>query len=505
MKAVDLFAGAGGFSLGLMRAGFDVVLANEFSVDPEWTYRSNLLPHTIEGFPAAPTERTRASIRKYRSEAREALMERRGGKYLQSGDHMRGGDIREALSTSWLRTWKRGHQEIDLLVGGPPCQGFSSAGKRDSTDERNSLVKEMLRVALVIRPKVVVIENVPGMLTRHSDVLEYIVKTLARKRPRGASYRCAVHLLKGQDFGVPQTRRRLLVVGVRTDLARHIPTEALGHYVFPSACPAHLDTESPVIAGSAITSAIALGDLRSAPPRYDSRGSDRVGYAGSMEAHPYRLEMRTTKDDYLAGRVAQSLDEGLEHYANHERSIHSKTVAERMSRLREAAQGTGEGQRNRCSTGWLRAQYIREHPALGTKKVAQRVLLPALWPKLTVTSLPDDIVHYCEDRIPTVREMARLQTFPDWFRFEGVRTTGHTRRRAGVFVPQYTQVANAVPPRLSFAIACQVRDFLLEHTTGYNRLGDFHAEPWWEEHPSTTSDKLAQMNALAFSRPTARW
>ena len=80
---------------------------------------------------------------------------------------------------------------------------------------------------------------------------------------------------------------------------------------------------------------------------------------------------------------------------------------------------------------------------------------------LTVTSLPDDIVHQAEDRIPTVREFARLQTFPDWFEFKGVRTTGAERRRAGVYVPQYTQVANAVPPRLAHAVAARIRQFLL--------------------------------------------
>jgi hypothetical protein len=97
---------------------------------------------------------------------------------------------------------------------------------------------------------------------------------------------------------------------------------------------------------------------------------------------------------------------------------------------------------------------------LKTSKASQRVLLPDEWPKLTVTSLPDDIVHFSEDRIPTVREVARLQTFPDWFEFKGVRTTGAERRRAGIYVPHYTQVANAVPPRLAHAVASRVRWFL---------------------------------------------
>ena len=100
---------------------------------------------------------------------------------------------------------------------------------------------------------------------------------------------------------------------------------------------------------------------------------------------------------------------------------------------------------------------------------------------LTVTSLPDDIVHHAEDRIPTVREVARLQTFPDWFEFKGVRTTGAERRRAGVYVPQYTQVANAVPPRFAHAVAARIRQFLFladeDPACGFEPDGGFYTNP----------------------------
>jgi hypothetical protein len=129
--------------------------------------------------------------------------------------------------------------------------------------------------------------------------------------------------------------------------------------------------------------------------------------------------------------------------------------------LRLAASSSREAREHRCSSKWLREQFSEQFPELITKKASQRVLLPDQWPMLTVTSLPDDIVHYEEDRIPTVREVARLQTFPDWFEFMGVRTTGAERRRAGIYVPQYTQVANAVPPRLAHAVAARIRQFLI--------------------------------------------
>src|SRR5690606_18279537 len=121
----------------------------------------------------------------------------------------------------------------------------------------------------------------------------------------------------------------------------------------------------------------------------------------------------------------------------------------RLRLLRKAAASSRKARQHRCRSAWLRRQFSEQFPELVTKKTSQRVLLADEWPMLTVTSLPDDIVHHAEDRIPTVREVARLQTFPDWFEFKGVRTTGAERRRAGVYVPQYTQVANAVPPRFA--------------------------------------------------------
>ena len=143
MRAVDLFAGAGGFSLGLARAGFEVVLANEYSTEPEWTYRANLLADTLEGqFAAPPDDPTTACRKEYRNKIRARLRAEREGILDDFWRHMRGGDIRVALPTRWLQRWKKKHGEVDVLVAGPPCQGFSSAGKGDPEDERNLLVGE---------------------------------------------------------------------------------------------------------------------------------------------------------------------------------------------------------------------------------------------------------------------------------------------------------------------------------------------------------------------------
>lgn len=498
VKAVDLFAGAGGFSLGLLRAGFRLVLANEFSVDPEWTYRANLLPHTIQAdLPQLPTHPSPARLQEHRKKCRELLLCLRERDELTAGDHMRGGDIKRVLNNEWLRNWLKTNGEIDLVVGGPPCQGFSSAGKRDLADARNELVKQMLRVALQIAPKVIIIENVPGMLTRHSDVIQHIVTALSTGNRGRPGYRCALDLIEGQRFGVPQTRRRLLIIGVRRDLVDHILPEELGHSVFPSGCPRHRHSSALVESGDQLSSEVVMGDLN-APPYYTSDSCHRVGYS-SCPVHHFHMEVRTPRDIYLDGRTIEEAVNATPYCGNHERSRHSPRVEERMSRLHRAASSSEDGRRNRCSTGWLRSQYAHAFPELETRKVAQRVLISDLWPKLTVTSLPDDIVHYREARIPTVREMARLQTFPDWFTFHGVRTTGHTRRRAGVYVPQYTQVANAVPPRLGFAIASHIRSFI-EHIGASKALvTSGEQNNWWQRHPQRACDILQGLNLLAMS------
>ncbi len=455
--AIDLFAGAGGFSLGLRRAGFEVVLANEFSVDPEWTYRHNLLAGA--GLPDPGPRATGYALREERLKVREAIMDLRKHQ-VPAGTVMRGGDIAVALSDDKLNAWlaERRGAEVDVVVAGPPCQGFSSAGRQDDEDARNKLVFEAVRVVEKVRPKVVVIENVPGMLSRHSKLLEIVGERLGRG-PRG--YRLAIELVHGERLGVPQTRKRLVLIGVRRDLISDAAHARLRSLAFPAGCPkmsASTDESAgPHTAaqrGNEVTATAALGDLSANPPIYDSAATP-AGYSPGPVGDEFQLEMRTPRDLYLNGGLAGS--DLVGEYWNHESSVHNDTVSMRMRMLRETADRDEASRRQRCSSRWLRKHFATEYPTLDTKKSAQRVLLADHWPSLTVTSLPDDIVHFREDRIPTVREVARLQTFPDWFEFKGVRTTGFERRRAGIFVPQFTQVANAVPPRLAHAVAARIR------------------------------------------------
>ena len=491
LTAIDLFAGAGGLSLGLRRAGFEVVLANEYSVDAEWTYRHNILGETPEGLlPERPDDPSSRARKTNRAEARQQILKDRESLPQDFERHMRGGDIREALPDRWLRRWlKRRPAGVDLLVAGPPCQGFSCAGKACPDDERNSLVHEAIRVIRVVQPRIAILENVPGMLERHADLIHEIGAGLSRRDKNCPGYYVYAELVHGEPLGVPQTRKRLLLVGVRRDLVDPSARERLPQLLFPAACPHSRPTDSRLLgkavpAGSSLTTKEILGDLAGAPPPYGTGRSWTQLYrrSGGRGLSGFLREMRALQSQYLDGGIMGSADEAtLKEYFNHEASSHLPNVVRKLRLLRTAATSSQEARKRRCSSGWLRRQFSEQFPELVTKKQSQRVLVADEWPMLTVTSLPDDIVHHAEDRIPTVREVARLQTFPDWFEFKGVRTTGAERRRAGVYVPQYTQVANAVPPRFAHAVAARIRQFLLlveeDPACRFAPDGGFYATP----------------------------
>ena len=505
LTAIDLFAGAGGFSLGLRRAGFEVVLANEYSTDAEWTYRHNFLGHTPEGvLPGRPKHPSRSARTAQRAEARQRILQARESLSQDFDRHMRGGDIREALSDAWLRTWlRRSSIDVDLLVAGPPCQGFSCAGKACPDDDRNLLVHEAIRVISAVQPRIAIIENVPGMLERHSDLIGEIGQELSRCDKNRPGYHVSAELVHGEPLGVPQTRRRLLLVGIRRDIVDSTASERLPRLLFPVACPRSRPNDgrlqgSAVPVGSSLTANEILGDLACTPAPYGTGKSWTESYRrnGTCDSSGFLREMRAPRSQYLDGGVLGSANEGpLRRYFNHEASSHRPDVARKLQFLRRAAASSSEAREHRCSSGWLRRKFGEQFPRLVTKKRSQRVLVADEWPMLTVTSLPDDIVHHAEDRIPTVREVARLQTFPDWFEFKGVRTTGAERRRAGVYVPQYTQVANAVPPRFAHAVAARIRQFLLlvekDPACRFEPDGGFYATPNVKGTARSRLDQLA--------------
>lgn len=474
---IDLFSGAGGLTLGLRQAGFRPILAVEMSAMAAETYFRNFHAAS-EG---AWSEHFQLDL---------LAQTRRGLAVHPVGDlHSLMDEVQHLV----------GEDSLDLLAGGPPCQGFSTAGRRNPDDARNRLVWDFLGFVKALNPKVVLIENVTGIgmnfgAGESASTLVQVREALARTGRDG--YLTQVLDLNAKDFGIPQHRPRIMIVGLRRDLAsRFAPTVGsseldlvLASSIWSSSAvqldPPLLAPASEIRPGRAATVMEAIGDL------------GENGYRWPLERYPpefaFGRAMRAGDRRYGLTRVA-----GAEP-PNNERRSHGPAVRTRF-KLHLALAPFGM-RRNIFSLG-LQPKPVREivvdlrellhehavpqplrlpdgsplldddgldlginHAALctailaaTTRKHSQRPLRGDAFAP-TVMSLPDDFVHYAEPRTLTVREMARLQSFPDAFTFYGNPTTGADRRRRET--PQYTQVGNAVPPLLAAAVGRHLASIL---------------------------------------------
>lgn len=406
---IDLFAGCGGLSLGLEEAGFTPLLFSEINKDAAATYLAN---------------RNTAGYFQYAD-----ISELTNKKIAEHLEFWRDNDI----------------PEVDLVCGGPPCQGYSGIGHRrtfnlDKQDiPSNHLFKEMVRVIKAVRPRMFLFENVRGLMVSRwtpegnkGEIFEEVLKTLCSIK----GYQVRWQLVYAKDYGIPQNRPRLLIVGVRDDVASLPPAK-------------YDDAKNPVM--SAVNDGVLPEGVGKAPDLVEVFGdlvdSEYLGkkftarYPNGAKT-TFQKEMRTS----LEGKIYRKGDSVTEQ----EYSQHAEKIREKFQYMIDH---NGE---------------IPEH--MKTKKFAQRVL-PERWngggPNITATSLPEDYVHYCQPRALTVREWARLQTFPDHYIFKGPRTTGGRRRAGdpdkGIWdrdVPKYTQIGNAVPAKLAHQIGSRFIEIL---------------------------------------------
>ena len=355
IKAVDLFAGAGGLSEGLREAGFRIVLANEKQGDAVLTYRKNH-PDT----------------------------------------RMIEGDITEVGDSEVIPAIKG---DIDLIAAGPPCQGFSMAGRRNIDDRRNSLFKELVKIVREINPKFFLMENVKGILSMDGGSVIGAIENAFRSN----GYIVEKYVLNSVDFGVPQYRERVFIIG-RNDGITPIPPVALSSRI--------------------VTVGEAISDLD-----FLDVGESSTIYEKEPESNYQRtMREKTSKNDLR----------------NHDAPRHTKHVTERFSKFKEG-------------------QTMKDIPEEWRTKKRNVYRFDRNKPSWTLTTLPDDYIHYSRNRIPTVREYARIQSFPDHYVFYGKKSTGGLRRRTDV--PQYSQAGNAIPPLLAKAVGRCIREQLLSLTT----------------------------------------
>lgn len=392
---VDIFAGCGGLSLGLMQAGWKGLFAVEHDKFAFETLHANLIDgHATYRFnwpswlPIAPHSAT------------DLISQREL-------------ELRELAGS------------VDLLVGGPPCQGFSSAGKRNPNDPRNKLVEAYLKYVQILQPKLVLIENVRGFTSDFdgipgSDEKVNYSKWMLEKL--GENYAVATKLIDTSDFGVPQKRQRFFVVARRKDIEvdfcpfSKLMAERLGF------------VRRKGINVLPVSSRMAISDLEirknGTTISCDTPGFQEICYKGPLTNYQHIMNLEARYGSLPDTRIAR----------------HKPEIRARFERIIELCHAEGR----------LNTSLSAEHKAsFGLKKSAIRVLDPDR-PSPTITSMPDDLIHYAEPRTLTVRENARLQSFPDWFAFHGKYTSGGDRRKREV--PRFTQVANAVPPLVAEAI-----------------------------------------------------
>jgi DNA (cytosine-5)-methyltransferase 1 len=402
---IDVFAGCGGLSLGLLQAGWKGLFAVEHDRNAFQTLHDNL----VAGDGSRPKFDWPAWLPKEAHSASGILAQYEAQLHSLAG-------------------------QVDLLVGGPPCQGFSSAGRRDPNDPRNKLVHSYLELVGQLRPKLVLIENVRGITKDFDDenaasgrinYAQWIIDELS------TSYVVYTRMLDTSTFGVPQKRHRFFVIGVRRDIARSIkgdPFDTVEQYRTGF-------LRAKGVAAIPVTSRSAISDLEvgrnGTLPSVDSDGFEQIGYVGPITSYQ------------------RMMNGGLDRAPPDTRMArHKPEIVARFQKIIEFCEF--DGRLNLSLSPELKA-------SLGLKKCAIRVLDPDN-PAPTITSMPDDLIHYSEPRALTVRENARLQTFPDWFAFKGKYTTGGELRRKEV--PRFTQVANAVPPMVAEAIGVALMRYL---------------------------------------------
>jgi DNA (cytosine-5)-methyltransferase 1 len=375
----DLFAGAGGFSLGFQLAGARIQAAVEYDA---WACDTLRLNHE-------------------------------GTRVVQ-------GDLTK-LSDDELGAAVSG---VDILIGGPPCQGYSVANGKagDAKDPRNSLFREFVRAAALARPRIVLMENVPGLLKRHTADGTRVISVIAAELER-LGYHVHVRILQAIDFGVPQLRPRLFVVGLRKDRK----------YPFPE--PTHRPGDSASLSLFDTPAHVTLWDAISDLPQLDARQG--------AEVMPLTAPPETDYQELLRA--------GAEEVFNHVAMRHSARLVERFSSLRwgeSSADASGEqGARKRGSPDELSDKAFDQN---------NRRMFPDRACHTIPASFYANFVHPYRHRNFTPREGARIQSFPDWYRFLGKPTVVSTKllgregRTEELHLCQYNQIGNAVPPLLAY-------------------------------------------------------
>ena len=379
LTCIDLFCGCGGFTLGMERAGFSTLAAANSNQEAITVFRKN--------FPSVP--------------------------------HILHEDLTLFSPTEMAHLI--GSQEVDVIVGGPPCQGFSTVGQRDGSnsgprmvqDERRHLYREFLRYVGFFQPKVFVMENVLGIKSAAGG--KFFTKVQQESRAMG--YRVHGQVTRAARLGVPQKRQRQLIIGTRSDIP--------GYFCGELEPPPRIKVAPDGTQGlkDQVTLWEAIGDL---PPLVAGAGSEDSEYDAERFAKQFRLYggrylldvLEAAPDNKLTAHVARPhIDRDLRDFAKLREGEH---CAQAMKR--------GEEFEFPYDKKTFTDRYTRQHRNETCSTIVAHLSKDGLM-----------FIHSTQPRSLTAREAARVQSFPDWFQFPVPRTQ------------QFRLIGNAVPPLVAEA------------------------------------------------------
>ena len=385
LKYIDLFAGCGGLSLGLHNAGWKGLFAIEKNRDAFKTLEYNLINQKQHFDWPNWLPQEAHEINEVISNYKEQLISLRGN--------------------------------VDLVAGGPPCQGFSMAGRRREDDSRNQLVNSYIQFIQLVKPKLILFENVKGFTLefkknreKGKEYASYVEEALQE-----AGYFVKGKLVNFGDYGVPQKRTRFILIGIKNDVPNASKERAEEFFSLLEQNKYRFLKDKNLEVGTTLKEAIS--DLLKSNGLIQS--PDTASYKAGVYSKPQSNYQQLMRE----GTGANMPD-------SHRFPKHREDITEKFSFILSKAQ------RNKDVDEEIRKCYnIKKHTVIPLDGDAKSP---------TITTLPDDYIHYCEPRILTVREYARIQSFPDWYKFQGKYTTGGKVRTQEV--PRYSQIGNAIPP-----------------------------------------------------------
>lgn len=425
--SIDLFSGPGGLCTGFRWAGIKALIAVEWSY---WTVQTYAASHDADIF----------DLEKYLNgtmEDPEQYFKENSKTLLIYGDINK---VEIELINKILKE-RFGVDEVDIVTGGAPCESFSMAGDRKQDDERNVLYQNVLRIARGVDSKMFMFENVKGLFSKKKDdisgaMYKHICEEFQSEIKGKSSFKLAstdkdTVLLKAIEYGVPQARERLFLVGVnkKYNVEYHYPEK----------------THGPGCKYDYVTVADALLDL---PQIEKSEETEIYDFNISNVEEGKRKEFLELMRG-ISSSAPQGIDFTKSSVFNHKAPGHTAKMYERIKSIKQG-ENMKKAYERLVEEG--KEDFAKENFPRKLYAARNRRLVPSE-PSFTVTShCLDEMIHPILDRALTPREAARLQSFPDWYQFKGPYVKFHSDPEQD----QYEQIGDAIPPLLGLALGREV-------------------------------------------------